>query len=106
MQDRTTFVALRNQGLCHLCSVANTTENLSEKNVATKTNFLVYGENPYHTISISGKMFIIKFSYNSLYVWNCMELYEKKFPIYENCMISIFGQPGYLNGHHWLQMHA
>ena len=23
-----------------------------------------------------------------------MELYEKKFPIYENCMISIFGQPG------------
>ena len=23
-----------------------------------------------------------------------MELYEKKIPIYENCMISIFGQPG------------
>ena len=23
-----------------------------------------------------------------------MELYENKFPIYENCMISIFGQPG------------
>ena len=23
-----------------------------------------------------------------------MKLYEKKFPIYENCMISIFGQPG------------
>ena len=24
-----------------------------------------------------------------------MELYDKKFPIYENCMISVFGQPGY-----------
>ena len=23
-----------------------------------------------------------------------MKLYENKFPIYENCMISIFGQPG------------
>ena len=23
-----------------------------------------------------------------------MELYEKKFPIYEKCMTSIFGQPG------------
>ena len=23
-----------------------------------------------------------------------MKLYKKKFPIYENCMISIFGQPG------------
>ena len=25
-----------------------------------------------------------------------MKLYEKKFPIYENCMISIFGQPVWL----------
>ena len=24
-----------------------------------------------------------------------MELYEKKFPIYENCMMSNFGQPGH-----------
>ena len=39
-------------------------------------------------------MFIIEFSYNFLYVWSCMKLYEKKFPIYENCMINIFGQPG------------
>ena len=23
-----------------------------------------------------------------------MKSYEKKFPIYENCMINIFGQPG------------
>ena len=41
-------------------------------------------------------MLIIEFSYNFLYVWNCMKLYEKKFPIYENCMIRIFGQPGLL----------
>ena len=30
MPDRPTFGALSNQGLCHLCSVANTTENLSD----------------------------------------------------------------------------
>ena len=36
----------------------------------------------------------IEISYNFLYVWNCMELYEKKFPIYENYLISIFGHPG------------
>ena len=39
-------------------------------------------------------MFIIEFSYNFLYVWNCMKLYDKKFLIYENCMIRSFGQPG------------
>ena len=49
-----------------------------------------------HTIFIYGKMFITEISYNFLYVWNCMELYQKKFPIYESCMTSIFGQP-------WLQ---
>ena len=38
-------------------------------------------------------MFIIKISYNFLYVWNFMKLYKKKFPIYENCMIIIFGEP-------------
>ena len=54
----------------------------------------IYGKNVSHTISIYGKMFIIEISYNFLYVWNCMELYDKKFPIYENCIISIFGQPG------------
>ena len=30
MQDRPTFGVLSNQGLCHLCSVANTTKNFSE----------------------------------------------------------------------------
>ena len=39
-------------------------------------------------------MLIIEFSYNFLYVWNCMKLYDKKFLIYGNCMIRSFGQPG------------
>ena len=85
---------MSNQGLCHLGSVANTTQNFSEINFRSKkNNFLVYGENTYYTISIYEKMFIIEISYNFLYVWNCMELYEKKFIIYDNCMLSIFGQP-------------
>ena len=41
-------------------------------------------------------MRIIEFSYNFLYVWNCMKLYDKKFLIYGNCMIRSFGQPGVL----------
>ena len=63
-------------------------------NLETENNFLVYGEISCHTISFYGKMFMIEFSYNFLYVRNCMKLYEKKFTFYENCMISIFGQPG------------
>ena len=39
----------------------------------------------------------MEFSYNFLYVWNCMKLYEKKFLIYGNCMIRSFGQPGDTN---------
>ena len=31
-------------------------------------------------------MLIIEFSYNFLYVWKCMKLYDKKFLIYGNCM--------------------
>ena len=95
MQDRPTFGALSNQGLCHLCSVANTTENLSEIKFPNKIQlFGLWRKNTYHTIFIYGKMLIIEFSYQLLYVWNCMKLYEKKFPIHEKCMISIFGQPG------------
>ena len=41
-------------------------------------------------------MFIIEISYNVLYVWHCMELYDKKFLIYGNCMIRSFGHPGRL----------
>ena len=40
-------------------------------------------------------MLIIEFSYNFLYVWNCMKLYDKKFFINGNCMIRSFGQPGF-----------
>ena len=81
------------------CARLQTQPKICQKiNVATKNNFLVYEENPYHTISIYGKMFIVEISRNFLYVWNCMELYEKKFPIYQNCMISIFGQP---DKHFW-----
>ena len=96
MQDRPTFGVLRNQGLCHLCSVATTTENFSETKVRKTKNRKIFGlwENTYHTIFIYGKMLIIEFSYNFLYVWNCMKLYDKKLLIYGNCMIRSFGQPG------------
>ena len=61
-----------------------------------KNNIFGLWENTYHTIFIYGKMLIIEFSYNFLYVWNCMKLYDKKFLIYGNCMIRSFGQPGHL----------
>ena len=94
MQDRPTFGALSKQGCCHLCSVANTTQNFSQNKFTNKKQlFGLWRKN--HTVSIYGKMLVIEFSYNFLYVWNCLKLYEKKLPIYENCMISIFGQPGY-----------
>ena len=41
-------------------------------------------------------MFIIEISYNVLHVWHCMELYDKKFFIYGNCMIKSFGHLGML----------
>ena len=95
MQDRPTFGVLSNQGLCHLCSVANTTEKFSEtKFRKIKSKFLVYGKTPIIQFSLFGKMFIIEISYNVLYVWHCMELYDKKFVINGNCMIRSFGQPG------------
>ena len=92
MQDRPTFGALSNQGLCHLCSVANTTENLSENKFPNKIQlfglwrkYLSYNfhlwENAYHRVFLLTSV--------------RMELYEKKFFIYEKCMISIFGQSGW-----------
>ena len=39
-------------------------------------------------------MLIIEFSYNFLYVGNCMKLYDKKFFNYGNCMIRSVGQRG------------
>ena len=95
MQDRPTCGVLSNQGLCHLCSVANTTESFSEtKFRKKKSKFFGLWRNTFHTIFIYGKMFIIEISYNVLYVWHCMELYDKKFFINGNCMITSFGQPG------------
>ena len=71
MHDRPTFGVLGNQGLWHLCSVATTAENFSEtKFRKKKSKFLVSGKTHYHTIFIYGKMLIIEFSYNFLYVWN------------------------------------
>ena len=53
MQDRPTFGVLSNQGLCHLCLVANTTANFSETKFRKKNSkFLDYGQTP-----------IIQFSY-------------------------------------------
>ena len=47
MQDRPTFGVLSNQGLCDLCSVANSTKNFSEtKFWKKKSKFLVYGKTP------------------------------------------------------------
>ena len=39
-------------------------------------------------------MLMTEISCNFLYVWNCMELYDKEFFIYGNCMIRSFGQHG------------
>ena len=94
MQDYPTFGAFSNQGLCHLCSVANTTEKFSETKFRKKNSIFGLWKNTYNTIFIYGKMFIIEISYNVLYVWHCMELYDKKFFINGNCMIRSFGQPG------------
>ena len=92
-EARPTFGALSNQGLCHLCSAANTTENFSEINLVRKNqtfwflkthlscNFHIW-KNVYHRD-------FIQFSVR-------MELYDKKFLMYGNCMIRSFGHPGYL----------
>ena len=53
MQDRATFGVLSNQGLCHLCSVANTTENFQKLNLERKNQNFWFMEK--HTI--------IQFSY-------------------------------------------
>ena len=63
MQDRPTFGAMSNQGLCHLCSVANRIENMSENKITNKKQlfglwrkYLSYNfhfwENAYHRVFI------------------------------------------------------
>ena len=95
MQDRPTFGVLSNQGLLSLVFGCNYNRKFF-RNQILKEKIKIFGfwENTYHTIFIYGKMLIIEFSYNFLYVWNCMKLYDKKFLIYGNCMIRSFGQPG------------
>ena len=96
MQDCPSFGVLSNQGLCHLCSVANTTEKFSEtKFRKKKSKFLVYGKTSIIQFSYMEKC-LSEISYNVLYVWHCMELYDKKFFINGNRMIRSFGQPGTL----------
>ena len=75
--------------MCHLCSVANTTESLSENKFSNKKQ--LFGLWRKH---LSYNFHLWENVYHSLYVCNCMELHENKFLIYENCLISIFGQPG------------
>ena len=95
-KDLPTFGALSYQGLCHLTSAANATESFSEINLERKNQ----------TIFIYGKMFIIEISYNVLYVWHCMELYDEKFLIYGNCMIRSFGHPGKLVSRYFIEQNG
>ena len=48
-----------------------------------------------HTTLLYEKILLVDLSCNSLNLWNCMErVYDWHFSTVENCMISIFGQPG------------
>ena len=87
MQDRPTFGVLSNQGHCHLCSVATTTENFSERK---NQNFWFMGKH------LSYNFHIWKNAYHRVFIQFSvrMELYDKKFLIYGNCMIRSFDQPG------------
>ena len=81
MQVRPTFGVLSSQCLCHLSSVANTTEKLPETRLRKKkSKFLVYGITPSIQFSYMENVYH-RVSYNFLYVWNCMKLYDKKFLI-------------------------
>ena len=76
MQDRPTFGVLSNQGLGHLCSVANTTESFSETKFRKKNqHFLVYGKTPIIQFSYMEKCLSQRF--HTMFctygiVWNCM----------------------------------
>ena len=90
MQDRPTFGVFSNQGLSHLCSVANTAENFSEtKFRKKKSKFLVYGKTPiiqfsymknaYHRVFIqfSVRMELYEIVWQEVsHIW---KLYDKKF---------------------------
>ena len=93
MHDRPIFSALSKPRSLSLVFGYNHNQNFSKIKFRNKNQFFDLWKNNYHTIFIYEKMHIIEFSYNFLYVWNCMKLYDKKFLIYGNCMIRSFGQP-------------
>ena len=91
MQDRPTFGVLSNQGVCHLCSVATTTENFSETKFRKKKNkifclwkhTLSYNfhiwKNAYHRVFIqfSVRMELYEIVWQEVsHIW---KLYDKKF---------------------------
>ena len=96
MQDRPTFGVLSNQVFVTRDRLQTQPKTFQKLNLERNNQFFGLWKNTYHTIFIYGKMFIIEISYNVLYVWHCMELYDKKFFINGNCMIRSFGQPGHV----------
>ena len=72
MQNRPTFGALSNQGLCQLCSFATTTENFSENKLRNKSNFWFMGKH------LSYNFHIWKNAYHRVFIQFSvrMELYE------------------------------
>ena len=90
-KDRPTFGALSKQGLCLLCSAANTTKNLSENKFRKKNQIFWFMEK-----HLSYNFHLWKNVYHRDFVQRSvrMELYDKKFLIYGNCMIRSFGHPG------------
>ena len=97
MQHRPTFGALSNQGLYHLCLVANTTESFSKTKFRKKNQNFWFMEK-----HLSYKFHIGKNAYHRVFIqfsvqWKCMKLYDKKFFIYGNCIMRSFGQPGILD---------
>ena len=96
MQDRPTFGALSKPRSLSLCSVTTATQSFSEIKFRNKKSVFWFMEK-----HLSYTFHIWKNAYHKdfiqfLYVWKCMKLYDKKFLIYESCMIRSFGQPGFL----------
>ena len=73
MQDRPTFGALSNQGLCHLCWAANTTEIFSETKFRKKNQTFWFMEK-----HLSYNFHIWKNAYHRVFIQLPvrMELYE------------------------------
>ena len=93
-KDRPTFGALRNQGLCHMCSAANGTENFSEINLERiKQTFWFMETHLSYNFHLWKNVYPRDFTQFSVRM-ALYELYDKKFLINGNCMIRSFGHPG------------